>query len=186
MFGRGRPVNVDAILFKIVLKCANKCLILTYNYVQNPWRTIFYMWVIPHWFGILSSWAWTWTNWPRLNLAHACLNIHGLKYMDINTVYSAHPSTLLPLLTKSKILQPELCVRRTVPLSAMGKSHALRPLLCWKSLAGWVLCHTTIVQTHVDFVDFHRRVKTGVKTNSWMLMSSFDMTSFSFQLTCPI
>ena len=21
----------------------------------------------------------------------------------------------------------------------MGKSHALRPLLCWKSLAGWVL-----------------------------------------------
>ena len=27
--------------------------------------------------------------------------------MDINTVYSAHPSTLLPLLTKSKILQPE-------------------------------------------------------------------------------
>ena len=22
----------------------------------------------------------------------------------------------------------------------MGKSHALRPLLCWKSLAGWVLC----------------------------------------------
>ena len=65
------------------------------------------MWVIPHWFGVLSSWAWTLTNWPRLNLAHACLDIHGLKYMDINTVYSAPPSTLLPLLTKSKILQPE-------------------------------------------------------------------------------
>ena len=66
--------------------------------------------VIPHWYGILSSWAWTWTNWPRLNLAHACLDINGLKYMDINhvnTVYSAPPSTLLPLLTKSKILQPE-------------------------------------------------------------------------------
>ena len=47
------------------------------------------------------------TNWPRLNLAHACLDIHGLKYMDINTVYSAPPSTLLPLLTISKILQPE-------------------------------------------------------------------------------
>ena len=27
--------------------------------------------------------------------------------MDINTVYSAPPSTLLPLLTKNKILQPE-------------------------------------------------------------------------------
>ena len=36
MFGRRRPVKVDAILFKIVLKCANECLILTYNYVQNP------------------------------------------------------------------------------------------------------------------------------------------------------
>ena len=61
----------------------------------------------PHWFGVLSSWAWTLTNWPRLNLANACLDIHGLKYMDINTVYSVPPSTLLPLLTKSKILQPE-------------------------------------------------------------------------------
>ena len=46
-------------------------------------------------------------NWPRLNLAHACLDIRGLKYMGINAVYSAPPSTLLPLLTKSKILQPE-------------------------------------------------------------------------------
>ena len=55
-----------------------------------------------------SSWAWTWTAWPWLNLAHACLDIHGLKYMDINTVYSAPPSTLL---TKSKILQSEFqCV----------------------------------------------------------------------------
>ena len=63
--------------------------------------------VIPHWFDILSSWAWTWTNWPRLNLAHAYFDIHGLKYMDINTVYSAPPSTLLPPLTKGKILQPE-------------------------------------------------------------------------------
>ena len=35
MFGRGRPVKVDAILFKTVLKCANECLILTYNYVQK-------------------------------------------------------------------------------------------------------------------------------------------------------
>ena len=61
----------------------------------------------PHWFGVLSSWAWTLTNWPRLNLAHACLDIHGLMYMDLDTVYSAPPSTLLPLLTKSKILQPE-------------------------------------------------------------------------------
>ena len=56
----------------------------------------------PHWFGVLSSWAWTLTNWPRLNLGHACLDIHGLKYMDINTVYSSPPSTLLPLLTKIK------------------------------------------------------------------------------------
>ena len=70
-------------------------------------RTIVYIWVIPHWFGVLSSWAWILTNWPRLNLAHACLDIHGLKYMDINTVYSAPPTTLLPLFMKSKILQPE-------------------------------------------------------------------------------
>ena len=55
----------------------------------------------------LSSCAWTLTNCPRLNLAHACLDIHGLKYTDINTVYSAPPSTLLPLLKKSKVLQPE-------------------------------------------------------------------------------
>ena len=38
-------------------------------------RTIVSMWVIPHWFGILSSWAWTWANCPRLNLAHAFLEI---------------------------------------------------------------------------------------------------------------
>ena len=31
-----------------------------------------------------------------------CLGVHGLKYMDINTVYSAPSSTLL---TKSSILQ---------------------------------------------------------------------------------
>ena len=30
--------TVDAILFKIVLKCANECLILKYNYIQNPWQ----------------------------------------------------------------------------------------------------------------------------------------------------
>ena len=87
------------------------------------------MWVIHHWFGILSSWAWTWTDWPRLNLTHACLGIHGLKYMDISTVYLAPPSTLL---TKSKILQSwvpiYLCVSRTKPLSAVGKSHASGPL----------------------------------------------------------
>ena len=74
------------------------------NKGSNVWqsvRTIVYMWVIPHWFSILSSWAQTWTNWQRLNLAHACLDIHGLKYMDINTAYSAPPSTLLPPLTKS-------------------------------------------------------------------------------------
>ena len=27
----------DAILFKIVLKCAKECLILKYKYIQNPW-----------------------------------------------------------------------------------------------------------------------------------------------------
>ena len=32
MFGRGRPVKVDAILFKIVLKCAKECLILKCKY----------------------------------------------------------------------------------------------------------------------------------------------------------
>ena len=44
--------------------------------------------------------------------------------------------------------------------------------------------HTTIGQTQVDFVDFHR----WFETNSWILMShmSFDMTSFSFRLRCPI
>ena len=89
-----------------------------------------------HWFGVLlSSWAWTLTNWLRLNLAYACLDIHGLKYMDINTVYSAPPSTLLPLLTKSKILQPEFqyaCV--------LEELYHCQPwvnpmhLLCWKYL----------------------------------------------------
>ena len=44
--------------------------------------------------------------------------------------------------------------------------------------------HTTIGQTQVDFIDFHR----WFETNSWILMShmSFDMTSFSFRLTCPV
>ena len=42
MFGRGRPVKVDAILFKIVIKCTNECLILTYNYVQNPCEYAYY------------------------------------------------------------------------------------------------------------------------------------------------
>ena len=56
MFRRGRPVNVDAILFKIIRTCAmtpkaailfkivhtcaKECLILKYKYVQyvqNPW-----------------------------------------------------------------------------------------------------------------------------------------------------
>ena len=40
MFRRGRLVNVDAILVKIVLKCATECLILKYKYIQNP---CFYM-----------------------------------------------------------------------------------------------------------------------------------------------
>ena len=34
MFGRKRPVKVGPILYKIVLKCAKECLILTYKY--NP------------------------------------------------------------------------------------------------------------------------------------------------------
>ena len=57
-----------------------------------------------------------------------------------------------------------------------------RSPLCW--LDEYVHVHTTIVQTQVDFVDFHKRVET----NSWILMShiSFDMISFSFQLTCPV
>ena len=63
----------------------------------------------------------------QIELSPCMLNIHGLKYMDINTVYSAPPSTFLPLLMKSKILQPEFqyaCVLEELYHSAMGKSHA--------------------------------------------------------------
>ena len=98
-------------------------------------------------FLVLELGAWTLTNWPRLNLAHACLDIHGLKYMDINTVYTAPPSTLLPLLTKSKILQPEFqyaCVLEELyhcqpwvnPMYYMYYAA----FIVLKKIAGWVLC----------------------------------------------
>ena len=67
-----------------------------------------------------------------------------------------------------------------------------RFLNLWSKSVGAILAlyyfnytHTTIGQTQVNFVDFHR----WFETNSWILMShmSFDRpTSFSFRLTCPI
>ena len=63
--------------------------------------------------------------------------------MDINTVYSAPPSTLLPLLTKSKILQPEFqyaCVLEELYHCQPWVNPMHCSLVVLKKFAGWVLC----------------------------------------------
>ena len=117
-------------------------------------------------------------NNPFVNILSKLKKKNTLKFLKLYVV-SFHISFLRYWDFHVTILDGCLCLdhlwqafRRLLALMAIRSSFT-------------ELClHTTIGQTLVDFVNFHR----WVETNSWILMThmSFDMTSFSFRLTCPV